>query len=97
MSKYRCKITKTREVNHAFAVMVIAVPSLPDDKPCKDIVRIPLLAVIAANDDGGKWGFVNLNQDEKHCIGDMLLDLEIPVGEWVYCELYESHVVGKGR
>ncbi len=88
--EFTCKITDVREKENAFSVMLVAAPDFPNNGPIKDIVRQPKKIVIAANDDGGKWGWIGLSGAEKHCIGDKLVELGVPDNEWRYCELYES-------
>jgi len=89
MTTYNCKITLKRESENAFAVVLIEAPPFPDDKPYKETVHVPLLAVIAANDDTEEWGYVDLLREEKTCIGDQMLKDGVPSYEWMYCELYE--------
>lgn len=88
MNSISCEIHKTRKNENSFVVALLSVPAFPGDLPHKRTVRYPLQAVIAANDDDGAWGFVSLDGKQKHCIGDKLNELGIPVGKWMYCNLY---------
>jgi len=90
MNKFRCEIHESRQDESSFIVALLSVPNFPDDKPCKEIVRMPLQAVIAANDDSGEWGFCILDADEKNCIGSKLNELGVKECEWKYCNLYYS-------
>lgn len=88
MGEYRCEISDERTDENSFCVMLLPVPPFPSNLPHNDIVRNPLQAVIAANDDGGKWVFVVLEPEEKHCIGDKLNEIGVREGEWKYCNLF---------
>lgn len=71
-----------------FAVMLHPAPLFPDSQPPK--TGVEPLAVFAANDDNGGWGWVNLNQEEKDCIGQGLLDSDAEIGKWYWCVLWEQ-------
>jgi hypothetical protein len=90
MKQYRCEIYDNRHDENSFAVALLPVPDFPNDKPFDDVVRKPLQAVIAANDANGMWSFVQLEVDEKHCIGDRLNEIGVPEGEWKYCNLFST-------
>ena len=77
------EISEERKEN-AFAVCFICAPEFPDRKPYKPGVN--RLVVVAANDDGGKWGFIILTKEEKELIGDQLLEMEAPVDTWFWCQ-----------
>ena len=77
------EISEERKEN-AFAVCFVPAPMFPDRKPVKDGVN--RLVVVAANDDGGKWGFVALEKGEKEMIGDLLLKMEAPTDTWFWCQ-----------
>ena len=78
-------ISTSRHDDGMFAVRLHPAPSFPDDQPTKPIDVQPFV-LIAANDDGGAWGWVNLNQEEKELIGQQLLDDHRP-GHWYWCKL----------
>ena len=74
---------------HEFAVKFLDTGGFPDDGPVDDIVRKPHLAIIAANNIiDGKWSFANLSAEEKHCIGDKMLDFKCEINIWYWCELF---------
>lgn len=84
-------ISKERENELAYAVCRIEVPPMPNGKPFKEDVRGNGFAVLAANDDGHKWGFITMNAKEKEAIGDQLRDLGIEPGVWVWCSEFEDN------
>ena len=87
---YICEINEKSIDEHSFAVMIVPVPSFPDDKKIDEIVRIPLVAVIGAKFNSGYgWSFVELSIDEKHCIGDELFKKHVEIEKWYWCNLYE--------
>jgi len=90
MGNFTCKIKETKEHESAFLVALLDVPKFPNNKPLDEIVRLPLQAVIAVTDDDEPRSFIGLGHDEKHCIGDELQSLNVPSGEWKYCELFEA-------
>ena len=90
MSTYRCKITNGKNTKDAFLVALIEVPKFPDEKALSGIVREPLSAVIAATDDDDARTFLALDNDEKHCIGDALVEHGAGFGIWKYCEIFEA-------
>jgi hypothetical protein len=78
--------------------MFLAMPDFPDDRKIHPIVREPKKAVVAAkwHDDNCEsgdcatgWSYMSLDGDEKHCIGDEMNRLEVPIGRWVWCTLYK--------
>ena len=83
-----CTISKERNHENAFAVCILPTPEFPMDKPSKCYVQ--KLAVIAANDDKGAWGFVTLKEDEKDCIGFAMMQFRAETGRWYWCELYKD-------
>lgn len=87
---YTCAIWPTRVSEGAFAVMRMHAPDFPDNQPHIPDISNPLTVIIAANDDGGKWGYVSLSPAEKAVIGDVMSIKEIPYGVWHYCELFEQ-------
>lgn len=85
-------ISSTRTNPKAFAVMLREAPAFPDQKGVKPIDVQPLV-VVAANDDGGSWGWVNLDKNEKEVVGDALLNFGAGLDAWYWCDLakLESH------
>jgi hypothetical protein len=84
-------ISTERSHPSSFAVMLRNAPPFPDGKDTKPIDVQPL-AVIAANDDGGKWGWASLDQEEKNIVGDALVAYGAGVDTWYWCLLLNSPI-----
>lgn len=85
----RYEVTTKKKGKHSFAVCLLNVPEFPEDKENLDeIVRDPLLAVIGAVHGIDGWSFTSLSADEKHVIGDSMLDLGLSVNQWAWCTQY---------
>lgn len=90
MTIYTCEINDVRKNDFSFAVALLDVPPLPYPAgPIADFVYQPLRAVAAASDAGGEWSFCNLNQQEKDCIGDALVEYRAEVDKWYWCNLFD--------
>ena len=86
----RFEVTKEKDDVNAFPVCLVDVPAFPvDPGNISDVVRTPLLAVVGAvlGDDG--WSFANFSKDEKHAIGDLMLEKGASVGEWLWCKQFK--------
>ena len=83
----KCIITSNKEKTESFAVCLLRTPYFPTKLPLKQGVFN--MAVIAANDDNGAWGFITLAKEEKDVIGSKLLEVKAEYNKWYWCELYE--------
>lgn len=79
-------IAATRPDETYFAVMLRHAPSFPDEGDVKPIDVQPL-AVVAANNDNGGWGWATLDEAEKDVVGDALLNFGASVDVWHWCQL----------
>jgi hypothetical protein len=61
----------------------------PVTKVKPDVTRY---AVVAAMDDKGAWGYVDLNREWKDVIGQAMLDLGCREEQWYWCEYYEDEI-----
>ena len=87
----RYEISDKRVDDNSYVVCLVSVPEFPEKKDELDpIVRTPLLAVCAATHDGAGWSFCNLYRDEKHIIGDKLIERKTPLDTWVWCTQYSA-------
>ena len=87
INKLKCLI-RGRKSKSSFIVALLEVPSFPDESKLGDIVRTPLRSVIAATDDDKPRTFLLLDKEQKHCIGDELMRLDVKCGVWMWCKLY---------
>jgi len=87
----RYEISDKRVDANSYVVCLVPVPEFPDKKDdLNPIVRTPLLSVCAAVHDDDGWSFCNLTADEKHIIGDKLLELKTPLNSWVWCTQFSA-------
>ena len=87
---FTCEIHSKKQNDLSFAVMLIPISSFPTDDKIDKIVRLPLHALVAAQNDDEGWSFICLSREEKHCIGDAMLEDEWEIGRWFWCNLYEQ-------
>ena len=89
-----------KDPNYQFAVCLTAAPKFPDngkeDKPIVAKYKGFYVTVIAANDDLGAWGWVNLNSEEKKVIGNTLMDMGVAFDEWLWCTIFQEPKDGEG-
>jgi hypothetical protein len=89
MSKYELLVAKpflhddeTGEgLKENIKVARVSVPKLP--RPHHEVVRNPVAAVVCAYKYNDGWAFVGLSAEQKHEIGDVLIEKDIPMNVWV--------------
>ena len=85
------EVTEEKKDVNSFAVCLVEVPAFPiEPENVAAIVRTPLLAVVGAVLDEDGWSFANLSKDEKHVIGDLMLEKKAEVNNWMWCTKYDT-------
>ena len=86
--EYEADIYDYKNCDDSFLVCLIETPKFPDGYEMHD--GFHNLAVAAAYIDDGKLKWTTLNEDEKNCVGDAMIDSNCDFGTWYWCDLFEK-------